>query len=52
MQKIINRKFDIFRTLRDEKKNVLGYNSGCGWNFSNLFTYLKTREKMQSEVCQ
>lgn len=32
--------------------HVLGHNSGSGWNFWNLFTYLKTREKMQSEVCQ
>ena len=32
--------------------HVLGHNSGSGRNFLNLFTYLKTREKMQSHVCQ
>ena len=43
--KISNQKFDIFLTLCDEKNNVLGYKSSSGWNFSNMFAYLKTREK-------
>ena len=42
----------FFGPSATKKIHVLGHNSGSGWNFSNLFTYLKTREKMQSHVCQ